>query len=377
MAQATKPQKAVAYTQMIEGSPSVFVTGFIWDGFGSYLSQYVYDEYIRNGRKPLTLYINSNGGILSEAFGFYDFVRAKGVTLNVEVIGSAGSAATIVALGAGRENINISENSDWFIHRVSFINEYGEVIEGNAEEAARLNALLVNAYMVATGRTEAEVVAWLDKGDAGQSMSATEAVEFGFASGIIPASKAAAFNQMIAQANKPETMTKVPVKLNLGKAIAAAFGGEVSAEVDVDAAVAQQLTEKDAEIAALKAQIGTLEEAAKPVEGTVDTAAITAELETAKAQNAEQATAIAAKETALADKDKAIEALNQKLADALKKPISGPAIANNTAAAVAAIPGETKDQNQSFVEQVFAQMTPTQKAQHEAKVKANAKKQNA
>lgn len=359
MAQATKPQKAVAYTQMIEGSPSVFVTGFIWDGFGSYLSQYVYDEYIRNGRKPLTLYINSNGGILSEAFGFYDFVRAKGVTLNVEVIGSAGSAATIVALGAGRENINISENSDWFIHRVSFINEYGEVIEGNAEEAARLNALLVNAYMVATGRTEAEVVAWLDKGDAGQSMSATEAVEFGFASGIIPASKAAAFNQMIAQANKPETMTKVPVKLNLGKAIAAAFGGEVSAEVDVDAAVAQQLTEKDEEIAALKAQIGTLEEAAKPVEGTVDPAAITAELETAKAQNAEQATAIAAKETVIADKDKAIEALNQKLADALKKPISGPAIANNTAAAVAAIPGEAKENpNVSALRSAMAS-TPT------------------
>lgn len=342
MAQATKPQKAVAYTQMIEGSPSVFVTGFIWDGFGSYLSQYVYDEYIRNGRKPLTLYINSNGGILSEAFGFYDFVRAKGVTLNVEVIGSAGSAATIVALGAGRENINISENSDWFIHRVSFINEYGEVIEGNAEEAARLNALLVNAYMVATGRTEAEVVAWLDKGDAGQSMSATEAVEFGFASGIIPASKAAAFNQMIAQANKPETMTKVPVKLNLGKAIAAAFGGEVSAEVDVDAAVAQQLTEKDEEIATLKGQIATLEEATKPVDGAVDAATIAAELETVKAQNKEHVKAIATKEAALAEKETALNEVSAKLAAALK-PAAGPTIGTNASAAVAGMPNSTPE----------------------------------
>lgn len=356
MAHGTKPQKAVAYTQMIEGLPSVFVTGFIYEGFGTYLGQYVYDAFQAHG--PVTLYINSNGGILGEAFAFYDFVRAKGIALNVEVFGTVGSAATIIAAAAGRENIHISENSDWFVHRVYFVNEWGERIDGNPEEAARLNGLLVNAYMVLTGMDEAAVNALLDKGDNNASISAADAVSMGFAADIIPASKAAAFKQ-IAEANKPETMTKVPVKLNLGKAIAAAFGGEVSAEVDVDAAVAQQLTEKDEEIAALKAQIGTLEEAAKPVEGTVDPAAITAELETAKAQNAEQATAIAAKETVIADKDKAIEALNQKLADALKKPISGPAIANNTAAAVAAIPGEAKENpNVSALRSAMAS-TPT------------------
>lgn len=357
MAQATKPQKAVAYTQMIEGSPSVFVTGFIYEGFGTYLGQYVYDAFQAHG--PVTLYINSNGGILGEAFAFYDFVRAKGIALNVEVFGTVGSAATIIAAAAGRENIHISENSDWFVHRVYFVNEWGEKIDGNPEEAARLNGLLVNAYMVLTGMDEAAVNALLDKGDNNASISAADAVSMGFAADIIPASKAAAFKQLSANAHNTPTMTKVPVKLNLGKAIAAAFGGEVSAEVDVDAAVAAQLTEKDEEIATLKGQIATLEEATKPVDGAVDAATIAAELETAKAQNAEQATAIAAKETVIADKDKAIEALNQKLADALKKPISGPAIANNTAAAVAAIPGEAKENpNVSALRSAMAS-TPT------------------
>ena len=373
MAQATKPQKAVAYTQMIEGSPSVFVTGFIYEGFGTYLGQYVYDAFQAHG--PVTLYINSNGGILGEAFAFYDFVRAKGIALNVEVFGTVGSAATIIAAAAGRENIHISENSDWFVHRVYFVNEWGERIDGNPEEAARLNGLLVNAYMVLTGMDEAAVNALLDKGDNNASISAADAVSMGFAADIIPASKAAAFKQ-IAEANKPKDMTKVAVKLNFGKAVAAALGNEVTTEIDVDAAVAAQLTEKDEEIATLKGQIATLEEATKPVDGAVDAATITAELETAKAQNAEQATAIAAKETALADKEKAINELNQKIAD-LKKPISGPAVANNTAPAVAAIPGEANDEKKAFVEQVFAQMTPTQRAQHEAALKAKAKKQNA
>ncbi len=369
MAQATKPQKAVAYTQMIEGSPSVFVTGFIYEGFGTYLGQYVYDAFQAHG--PVTLYINSNGGILSEAFAFYDFVRAKGVALNVEVFGTVGSAATIIAAAAGRENIHISENSDWFIHHVYFVNEWGDRIDGNPDEAARLNGLLVNAYMVLTGMDEAAINALLDKGDENVSISAADAVAMGFAADIIPASKAAAFKQLSANAHNTPTMkVKLPLKLNLGKALASIGGDGTEVEIDVDEVVAGQLAAKDEEIAALKSQITTLEEAAKPAEGALDPAAIAAELETVKAQNAEQATVIAAKDAALNE-------ANQKLADALKKPISGPAVANNTAAAVAAIPGEAKDEKKAFVEQVFAQMTPTQRAQHEAALKAKAKKQNA
>ena len=339
MAQATKPQKAVAYTQMIEGSPSVFVTGFIYEGFGTYLGQYVYDAFQAHG--PVTLYINSNGGILGEAFAFYDFVRAKGIALNVEVFGTVGSAATIIAAAAGRENIHISENSDWFVHRVYFVNEWGERIDGNPEEAARLNGLLVNAYMVLTGMDEAAVNALLDKGDNNASISAADAVAMGFAADIIPASKAAAFKQ-IAEANKPKDMTKVAVKLNFGKAVAAALGNEVTTEIDVDAAVAAQLTEKDEEIATLKGQIATLEEATKPVDGAVDAATIAAELETVKAQNKEHVKAIATKEAALAEKETALNEVSAKLAAALK-PAAGPTIGTNASAAVAGMPNSTPE----------------------------------
>jgi|JI9StandDraft_1071089.scaffolds.fasta_scaffold11652_6 ATP-dependent protease ClpP protease subunit len=339
MAHGTKPQKAVAYTQMIEGEPSVFVTGFIYEGFGTYLGQYVYDAFQAHG--PVTLYINSNGGILGEAFAFYDFVRAKGIALNVEVFGTVGSAATIIAAAAGRENIHISENSDWFVHRVYFVNEWGERIDGNPEEAARLNGLLVNAYMVLTGMDEAAVNALLDKGDNNASISAADAVSMGFAADIIPASKAAAFKQ-IAEANKPKDMTKVAVKLNFGKAVAAALGNEVTTEIDVDAAVAAQLTEKDEEIATLKGQIATLEEATKPVDGAVDAATIAAELETVKAQNEEHVKAIATKEAALAEKETALNEVSAKLAAALK-PAAGPTIGTNASAAVAGMPNSTPE----------------------------------
>ena len=336
----TKP-KAVAYTDTYEGKPAIFVSGFIFDGFGLFLADYLAEEAKRAGQ-TITLFLQSGGGMVTEAFAFYDFVRAHNIDFRVEGYGEVGSAATIIALAAGRERIALAENAAWFMHRAYMVNEWGERIDGNPEELARINGQLVSIYATESGRSEEEITAMLNKGDQGASLSAQEAVDMGFAGGIVASARAAAFRkpQAVSDTTTIKTMSKttVPVKLSLGKALASAIGQEVTAEVNIDEAVASQLAEKDETIAALNKQIEELE-AARPAEGTTATAEevtnLNAQLEAAKAEASAKAQALAAKEAEFT-------ALSNELAE-LKKPLAERTNADNRNGAVAAMPGSEQE----------------------------------
>lgn len=326
-------QKAVAYTQVYEGKPSIFLTGFIHDGYGLEFANYI-AQVSKEAGEPVTVFLNSQGGKVTEGFAFYDFIRANGIKFKIEGYGIVGSIATVMAAAAGRENIALAENAEWFVHRARFVNDYGETIKGNEEDLARMNAQMANVYSELTGKASADIEAIMDKGDAGYSYTAAEALDMGFIGSILPSARAAAFKQLSATAHNDKPMSepkgKVPVKLSFGKAVAAAFGGEVTAEVELEQVIADQLAEKDQTIADLQSQIATLE-ASKAEVTPEQVDALRAELETVKAEASKHATAVAEKEQAIAD-------LNTKLEDALKAPLAGPTVGNNTAAAVAAMP---------------------------------------
>lgn len=281
-----KSTKALAYTQMIEGSPVVFVDGFIYEGFGAYLFQHVYDLFKVHG--PVTLFIASDGGFLTEGTAFYDLVRAKGVELKVEIYGKAGSTATVIAAAAGKDNTSISEHSEYFLHHAYQVT-YDPICDcymqsdGNAEEMARVNALLVNIYVQLTGKTPEEIEALLTAGDEGKSLSALEAVDFGFCAKVIEPMPVniAAFKAIagktdtIQMRTKSETMDKkkikVNVKLTMAQALAAVAtdkGAEV--EVDADQATAEAIAAAEAKVKTaederdeLKKQLDTMKEAAE------------------------------------------------------------------------------------------------------------------
>lgn len=336
-----KPQRAVAYSTTIDGETAVFVTGFIYEGFGTYLSQYVYE--LARGEKPVTLYINSPGGLLGEAFAFYDFARVKGLQVNVEVYGQVGSAATIIAAAAGRERIAIGENAEWFVHRVMFINEYGERIEGNPEEAARLNGLLVGAYMELTGMDADAINALLDAGDGGKSISAADAVAMGFAGRVLEAARAAAFKDISAglaalntkpMSEQKKTVT-VAAKVNLTtmEAIRAAVtndGTEVQVDVDVEKAVADEIATRDARIAELEGQLAEAATAGTEAQATA---------EQVQAAQTALAEANAAHERAIA----ALKDEHTKAIAALKAPTAKPINTDNQEGTVGRIPGTNQE----------------------------------
>jgi ATP-dependent Clp protease, protease subunit len=334
----TKP-KAVAYTDTYEGKPAIFVSGFIFDGFGLFLADYLAEEAKRAGQ-TITLFLQSGGGLVTEAFAFYDFVRAHSIDFRVEGYGEVGSAATIIALAAGRDKIALAENAAWFMHRAYMVNEWGDRIDGNPEELARINGQLASIYATESGRSEEEIIALLDKGDRGASLSAQEAVDMGFAGGIVASARAAAFRkpQAVADTDHTKTMSKttVAVKLPIIKALASAIGQEVTAEVNIDEAVAAQLSEKDQTIDELKKQIETLE-ASRPAEGVTaeKIGELTGQLQAAQAEASAKAQALAAKEQEFAT-------ISAELAE-LKKPLAERTNADNRGAAVAAMPGSESE----------------------------------
>lgn len=288
--------------------------------------------YANNGDGIPTLNLYSHGGYLNDATAFYDWAVTSNAKFRVRVWGTAMSAMTLIAAAAGRENIEIAPNATWMIH---------ECHGGTDEMNAHGNDAAVRIYRRLTNLTEKKIREMMA---ATTTLNAQQAVEMGFAGKVMKNTmKLAAMyeakpielnEQLTAMADKKTT---VPVKLTFGKAISAAFGSEVTAEVDVDQAVADEIATLKEENAALKGQIAALETAQgdKQADEAADQEAITdtekeavtakADLETAKAEHAKELEKVKAAHLA-------------ELA-ALKAPLASKTVADNQAPAVGAMPG--------------------------------------
>lgn len=272
--------------------------------------------------------IYSPGGAVYDAIAVVGYMLEKGIESFTEIYGVCASAATVFAAHSGPKNTAIAPGSLFLVHM-----PFG----GDQKAIDNATAFLVDLYVKAYGWTKAEAKNYMLANDnEGEFWTAAEAKKLGVCSEIMEGAKVAAHYQL-----KPTAMadnkTKVPVKLTFGKAVSAAFGGEVTAEVDVEQATADAIKEKDEEIATLKGQIATLEEAAKPSEGMVPEAQVTE----AKAKVTELEATIASGAVTLAAKDTDIAALNTKIKELeAKVPLASRTIANNTDASIGRKPGE-------------------------------------
>lgn len=332
-----------------EDGPELWITGEI--GVDTVATDVVraIKFYNDEGQTPV-LNIYSHGGGVDDANAFYGYVEQSGIKATVRIWGTAMSATVTYAAAFGREAIEIHPLATIMVHEAS---------GGTDEMREAANNGMVAIYRKLSGLSDSKLRSMMADTT---TLTAKEAVAMGFAGRVMKSELRLA---AMYDAKPIETKTiamsekkKVQVKLTFGKGIAAAFGSDVMADVDVDQAVADQLTEKDAAlaerdatIAELKKQIEALE-AAKPEDQTPKVEALSKEVEGVKAE--------------VTAKDKEIEELKAQL----KAPVTTKTVANNTAAQIAASPNTGKDEKSEFVGQVFAQMTDVQKAQHAAKVKA-------
>lgn len=142
------------------------------------------DQVTNASPKKLNIYINSGGGMVTDAMAMHDFIKDQiknGITVNTIGRGIVASAATYILM-AGGENSSMSENSWFMIHNVSGV-IWGDVniIENYAASMRKFNDAITGFYAKATGLTEKEIGNMMDKET---WMTANDAKEKGFVKNI-------------------------------------------------------------------------------------------------------------------------------------------------------------------------------------------------
>ena len=249
-------------------------------GFGVNAKDFI-EEVKSSKSKEINLTINSGGGSVFEAFAIYDFLKTSNIKVNVEIIGIAASAASVLAY-SGDGLPTMTENSVIMIHNswmpiISMegmnsdeIRKYQEELGKQADLMDSINLKIAKIYTNATGLGLEEVQDMMNNET---WIFSEEASEKGFVSSVKEGMKVAAFastdklkelgyknipKDYVNQLNKSNMSEKKDSILDQIKAL---LGGEAKAEAPVEVK-----KEEAIDIEALKAEIKASIEAEASVE---------------------------------------------------------------------------------------------------------------
>lgn len=116
-----------------------------------------------------------------EGLSIYDYLKLLNKSVTARIIGSTASAGTVIALAA--DQILIAPNARFLIHQASTFGEgNADDLQKQADQLQSFDNTIVKIYMEKTGKDE-EFIRNLMKQN--RWMSASEAVENGFCTGIL------------------------------------------------------------------------------------------------------------------------------------------------------------------------------------------------
>jgi len=143
------------------------------------------EELMRAGGDPVTLLINSDGGDIFEGLAIYNEMLAYPGEITARIMSMAGSAASIIAMGADR--IEMAPNAQMMVHQ-AWVG-----LQGNADDLRaviptleQIDTSLVDIYAARTGQPR-EAIEELVKAET--YLTAQRCVELGFADGFIASAK--------------------------------------------------------------------------------------------------------------------------------------------------------------------------------------------
>lgn len=311
--------------------------------------------------------IYSPGGAVYDAIAVAGYIRDKNIECFAEIYGVCASAATVFAALAGPKNTSIAPGSMFLIHM-----PFG----GDQKLIDNATEFLSNLYSTAYGWSRSEAKKHMEADDGrGIFWTAKEAKSMGLVSEIMEGTKVAAHYNIntTAMAEEKKTITaKVKVKLTTMEAARAAFGEgtEVEVEVAPEEATAAVIGEKDARIAELEKENEDLRAKAQESEaGQEARAQLETEANAAKA-------ALQAKEEEHTKALNALKASHEAAIAELKRPLAKKTVGDNAEGAIGEIPGAKQDEKAALISEIFAQMSPVQRAQHEAAMARKKAQQN-
>ena len=136
----------------------------------------------REGNDEITMYINSPGGSVTSMFSIIDIMRAIKSDIRTVVVGTAASAAAVIA--ACGDTRLITKNSQIMVHEVwtvmgGSMSDLDETVVRMSQEQNKLLMILSEAC----GKSVDEIKALIKKND--KYFSAQEAISFGIADTIV------------------------------------------------------------------------------------------------------------------------------------------------------------------------------------------------
>jgi ATP-dependent Clp endopeptidase proteolytic subunit ClpP len=128
--------------------------------------------------------INSGGGDLTIGLAIYNFLKSYDAKVETEIIGMAGSTASILALAAKKGKCKMCKNAFLMIHQGT-TGAYGksDEIRNTADVLDKYNDQLYTIYADKSGKTKEEFKTLLASGDVW--LTANEALEMGLVDEII------------------------------------------------------------------------------------------------------------------------------------------------------------------------------------------------
>lgn len=153
-----------------------------WSG-GGVTAKKVASQLRAIGDRPVTIQINSPGGDMFEGIAIYNVLREHPQPITVQVMGMAASAASVIAMAG--DDIQVGAASFLMIHNcwVMAMGNRNDMRE-LADWLEPFDQAMTGLYAERTGRDVKEIANWMDKET---YMSGTQAVERGFADGLLPA----------------------------------------------------------------------------------------------------------------------------------------------------------------------------------------------
>lgn len=161
----------------------IFVTGQVHDGMASLITAQLLFLEAENPNKPISMYINSPGGVVTSGLAMYDTMQYIKPDIATVCIGQAASMGSFLLTAGTKGQRYALPNARVMIHQPSG-GAQGQAtdIEIQAREILKIRARLNNLYVQHTGQDLETIETSMERDN---FMSAEEAKEFGLIDEVV------------------------------------------------------------------------------------------------------------------------------------------------------------------------------------------------
>jgi len=164
----------------------IFLNGEVNDTVSALVCAQLLFLEAENPRKPISLYINSPGGVISSGLAMYDTMRYIRAPVQTLCMGTARSMGSFLLMAGEPGERAALPNASLHVHQPlgGFQGQASDILI-HAEEMQRTKRRVIRLYAEHCGRSEEEVERTLDRD---RFMTAEEAVDWGLIDRVVAAS---------------------------------------------------------------------------------------------------------------------------------------------------------------------------------------------